>query len=227
MLFEKNKLNLNQINKNINQACEQTGRSIGSVSLLAVSKNQKQQTILSLLEVGHRMFGENRIQDATKKWPLLRDQYSDIQLHLIGPLQTNKVQDALALFDVIETVDRPRLVFALAKEWQNTKRRTHKLFIQVNTGHEPQKSGVIPEELPMLIDLCHANQLPLTGLMCIPPLQEDPTSHFQHLNELGKRYALPELSMGMSSDYPIAIAHGATEIRIGTALWQANITQYS
>jgi PLP dependent protein len=221
MLFEKSKLNLSKINDKISNTCQRVGRSLDSISLLAVSKNQNQQEIIKLLEAGHRMFGENRVQEAESKWPPLRSLYSDLQLHLIGPLQTNKVAAALELFDVIETIDRPRLVLALAKEWQNTKRRTHKLLIQVNTGHEPQKSGVIPEELAALIDLCHANQLPITGLMCIPPLEEDPTPHFQELNELGKRYNLFELSMGMSRDYPLAIAYGATEVRIGTALWQS------
>lgn len=222
MLFEKSKQNLKQINHNILQACQESGRPIGSVSLLAVTKNQPQQAIFPLLESGHRLFGENRVQEATKKWPSFRDEFPDISLHLIGPLQTNKVKEAMELFDVIETVDRPRLVLALAKEWQNPKRRTNQIFIQVNTGHESQKSGVYPEELGELVDLCRSHDLPLTGLMCIPPAQDDPAFHFQMLADLAKQYHLLDISMGMSQDYPIAIAHGATEIRIGSALWKNN-----
>jgi hypothetical protein len=175
--------------------------------------------ILPLLKEGHRLFGENRVQEASQKWPPIQNQYSDLELHLIGPLQTNKVKDAIELFDVIESVDRSRLVLELAKQWQNSKRRIKKIFIQVNTGHEPQKSGVLVEDLPALIELCRQHHLPLTGLMCIPPLQEDPSSHFQLLCDLAKEYNLSGLSMGMSADYEQAIAHGATIIRIGTALW--------
>lgn len=219
MRFEKNKVSLNQVYKTIREACQATGRSPHSVSLLAVSKNQTGEAILPLLKAGHRWFGENRVQEAAAKWPNLCQQYPDIRLHLIGPLQTNKVKQALELFDVIESVDRPKLVLALAKEWGNSTQITSKILIQVNTGREPQKSGVLREDLPALIDLCRTSSLPLTGLMSIPPADEDPTPHFQLLADLARDNNLSDLSMGMSGDYPIAIAHGATWVRIGKALW--------
>jgi pyridoxal phosphate enzyme (YggS family) len=219
MLFEKNKLRLNQLYRTIKKACQEAGRSPDVVGLLAVCKNQSVEAILPLLEAGHKLFGENRVQEAAGKWPFLRLNYPGLYLHLIGPLQTNKVKEALLLFDVIESIDRPRLVLALAKEWTNPSRRTCKLLIQVNTGHEPQKSGVLVDDLPTLIDLCRQHSLPLTGLMCIPPAQEDPAPHFQLLANLAKQHNLTDLSMGMSNDFPIAIAEGAIWVRIGTALF--------
>ena len=214
-------MNLNQIYKNIKQACQAAGRVTDGVTLLAVSKNQLPEAILPILEAGHRLFGENRVQEAARKWPILRAQYPDSRLHLIGSLQTNKVRQALQLFDVIESIDRSNLVLTLAKEWGKPGQRTHKILIQVNTGHELQKSGVLIDDLPALIDLCRTMALPLTGLMCIPPADEDPTPHFQQLAILAKTHQLPDLSMGMSTDYPIAIAKGATWVRIGAALWDS------
>lgn len=220
MLFEKNKaMSLTHAYQTITQACQASGRLPHSVFLLAVTKNQPVEAILPLLQGGHRRFGENRVQEAAAKWPDLRQRFSDICLHLLGPLQTNKVKQALEMFDVIECVDRPQLVLALAKAWENPARRTTKILIQVNTGREPQKSGVLTENLASLIDLCRAHALPLTGLMTIPPFNEDPAPHFQLLASLGQSYHLPDLSMGMSNDYPTAISYGATWVRLGRGLW--------
>lgn len=219
MRFEKNKVALNQVYETIQQTCRTIGRLPHSVSLLAVSKNQSVEAILPLLKAGHRWFGENRVQEAAAKWPHLRQQYPDLRLHLIGSLQTNKVSQALEVFDVIESVDRPQLVLKLAKEWGNPKRITGKILIQINTGREPQKSGVLPENLSALIELCRSYSLPLTGLMSIPPVDGDPALHFQQLADFAQSHNLPDLSMGMSGDYPIAIAHGATWVRVGKALW--------
>lgn len=186
--------------------------------LLVVSKNQPISEIIPLLTLGHRFFGENRVQEALQKWPLLKDQYPDIKLHLIGPLQTNKVRLALELFDGIESLDRPKLAETLAHHWPNTKSK--KLLIQINTGLEPQKSGVTVRDFPNLYRLCHEELcLPVTGLMCIPPQNQDPMPHFQLLATLARDYQLPDLSMGMSQDYPQAIACGASWVRIGTALF--------
>lgn len=217
MLSEKSKIRLETIYKAVKQACQTAEREL--IPILAVSKNQPIERILPFLEAGHRWFGENRVQEAVGKWSNLRLQYPDLRLHLIGPLQTNKVKQALKLFDVIETVDRPQLALALAKEWKIEDQRTSKILIQVNTGREPQKSGILREDLSALINLCHTHALPLTGLMCIPPVHEDPSHHFQLLADLAHAHKLSDLSMGMSSDYPIAIAHGASWIRLGTAFW--------
>ncbi|MDF3034621.1 MAG: putative enzyme with PLP-binding domain alanine racemase [Alphaproteobacteria bacterium] len=219
MLSGKNRLGFHQVYESIRETCQATGRFPHAVSLLAVSKNQGDKEIVPLLKAGQRWFGENRVQEAAAKWPKLREQYPGLRLHLIAPLQTNKIRQTLELFDVIESVDRPSLVLKLAKEWENPKRITTKLLIQVNTGREPQKSGVLPEDLPALVDLCQRFSLPLTGLMGIPPVDDDPAPHFQLLADLAHYYNLPDLSMGMSGDYPIAIAHGATWVRVGKALW--------
>ncbi|MGV8948944.1 MAG: YggS family pyridoxal phosphate-dependent enzyme [Candidatus Paracaedibacter sp.] len=217
MLFEKNKTIIETVYKAVRQACQAAGRE--PIPILAVSKNQSVERIGPLLEIGHRWFGESRVQETANKWVNLRPQYPDLLLHLIGPLQTNKAKQALKLFDVIESIDRPQLVLALSKEWQKSKQRVCKILIQVNTGREPQKSGVLKENLPALIDLCHAHNLPLTGLMCIPPSTEDSTYHFQLLADLAHMHKLADLSMGMSGDYPMAIAHGASWVRVGSAFW--------
>lgn len=217
MPFEKNKVVTQAAYETVRDACQAVGRE--SVPILAVSKNQSIERILPLLELGHRWFGENRVQEAINKWSSLRLLYPDLRLHLIGPLQTNKVRQALKLFDVIESIDRPQLVLALVKEWKHEERRTSKILIQVNTGCEPQKSGVLNENLTSLVDLCRVHTLPLTGLMCIPPAAEDPALHFQLLANLAYAHNLVDLSMGMSNDYPIAIAHGASWIRLGKAFW--------
>lgn len=189
------------------------------VNLVAVSKVQPVERVEAALIAGHRLFGENRVQEAEGKWPALREHYLDVTLHLIGPLQTNKVRDAVALFDVIETVDRPRLAKALAKEMARTGKRPGCL-IQVNTGEEEQKAGVWPSDADAFIEACQKEHgLPIEGLMCIPPADDEPSLHFALLREIARRHGLSTLSMGMSADYEIAIAFGATHVRVGTAIF--------
>ncbi|WP_420824085.1 YggS family pyridoxal phosphate-dependent enzyme [Telmatospirillum siberiense] len=195
------------------------GRPGGSVRLVAVSKTHPASRIRPLLERGHRLFGENRVQEAEEKWPALRSDFPDLELHLIGPLQTNKVREAVALFDVIETVDRPKLADALAREMERTG-RSLRCLVQINTGAEPQKAGVLPEEADAFIEECrHRRRLAVEGLMCIPPQADDPMVHFRMLAAMAHRHGLPILSMGMSGDYPRAIAAGATHVRVGTAIF--------
>jgi pyridoxal phosphate enzyme (YggS family) len=202
-------------------AAREAGRAPGDIGLVAVSKTHDAAEIRPVLLVGHRQFGENRVQEAAGKWPGLREEFPDIRLHLIGPLQTNKVRQALELFDVIETVDRPKLAREIAKEGQKTGRMPD-CFIQVNTGAEPQKAGVLPEETDAFIETCRKNlKLPVKGLMCIPPIEEEPSLHFALLREIAQRNGLTELSMGMSGDYQVAIAFGATLVRVGTAIFGA------
>jgi pyridoxal phosphate enzyme (YggS family) len=174
-----------------------------------------------VLEAGHRMFGENRVQEAKAKWPPLKERFGDVELHLIGPLQTNKVRDALDLFDVIETVDRPRLADALKAEIDKRGAgRTTSLFVEVNTGEEPQKAGVAPKDVTSFVARCRDElKLPVVGLMCIPPVNEEPALHFALLKKLAAECGLPFLSMGMSADFETAIRFGATHVRIGTAIF--------
>lgn len=210
--------NFKAVTGSIKKACKEAHRPVEGVQLVAVSKFQPPERIDAALATGHRVFGENRVQDAEERWAKRRSSFSDLRLHLIGPLQTNKVRDAIALFDVIETVDRPSLVTELAKELKkNPKALT--FFVQVNTGAEEQKSGVLPQELPALLDLCKAEGLAISGLMCIPPLNEPPALHFALLRKLALRHGLKDLSMGMSADYKKAIPLGATSVRVGTALF--------
>ena len=195
------------------------GRAAGSVHLVAVSKTQAAPAIRPLLLAGQRRFGENRVQEAKSKWTQLRQDFPDARLHLIGPLQTNKVRDAMALFDVIETIDRPKLARAVADEMDRSGRRPHCL-VQVNVGREPQKAGIDPDQTAALVDLCRREyHLPLTGLMCIPPAEGDPVPHFRTLAGLAASLGLEEVSMGMSADYPQAILCGATQVRVGSALF--------
>ncbi len=201
-------------------AAIQAGRP-GTVSLLAVSKTHPAEPVQALLAAGHRQFGENRVQEAAAKYPALRQLYPDLRLHLIGPLQTNKVRDAVALFDVIETLDRPKLAKALSAEMERTGRRLPCL-IEVNIGAEPQKAGIAPQETADFLAACRTEwRLEIAGLMCIPPAGEDPSPHFRRLAALAASLGLKTLSMGMSGDYETAIACGATEIRVGTALFGA------
>ncbi|MDR3325747.1 MAG: YggS family pyridoxal phosphate-dependent enzyme [Rhodospirillaceae bacterium] len=195
------------------------GRPTGKVHLVVVSKNHHIACIRPLLEVGHRMFGENRIQEARNKWSALKHSFSDIELHLIGPLQTNKIKEAVEIFDVIETIDRPKVAIALAKEMKNCCRRL-RCFIQVNIGVEMQKSGVLPEIADVFIEDCrHRLQLPIEGLMCIPPHGVNPMPYFIRLADMARRHDLSQLSMGMSEDYSCAVLSGATYVRIGTAIF--------
>jgi pyridoxal phosphate enzyme (YggS family) len=213
--------NLAAVGARIEAATRIAGRVPGSVALVAVSKTHPGAAVREALTAGHRLFGENRVQEAQAKYPLLRETYADLELHLIGPLQTNKVRDAVALFDVIETVDRPRLATALAREMELTGRRPS-LLIEVNTGEEPQKSGVMPDAADAFIDECRDQLgLPISGLMCVPPLDEDPAPHFALLRAIARRTGLAQLSMGMSADFETAIRFGATHVRIGTAIFGA------
>ena len=187
-------------------------------TLVAVSKFQPAEKVQELLEKGHRVFGENRVQEAAEKFPALKEKYPDIELHFIGHLQTNKAKEAVKLFDVIESVDRPEIAEALAREMEK-QGRSLPCFIQVNTGDEPQKGGVTPEELPALLGLCREKGLKVAGLMCIPPAEDVPDPHFALLHKLAGENGLEKLSMGMSADFEAALRFGATHVRIGTALF--------
>lgn len=213
--------NLKDVQDRINKACVRNKKIIreaSEVNLVAVSKKQPIERIHAMLEAGHRLYGENRVQEAKERWENLRDQYPDLTLHLIGPLQTNKVKEAVALFDVIETVDRPKLATTLAKEMKK-QNRILPCFIQINTGAEDQKAGVLPAELPAFLNLCCDEGLNIMGLMCIPPVDEPPALHFAFLKKLADEHGLKELSMGMSSDFEKAVPLGATYVRVGSALF--------
>ncbi len=211
-------VNLTEITKRIHQSARACNRDSGDISLIAVTKRQPLQKIHSLLHAGHRVFGENRLQEAQDKWPALREQAPGLELHMIGALQTNKVREALRLFDVLHTVDRPKLARKLAEEMASSGRSV-KLFVQVNTGEEPQKSGIAPDDVDRFIAMCRADyQLPLVGLMCLPPMGEEPALHFALLREMAARNDLTQLSMGMSGDFEKAIAFGATHVRVGSSL---------
>ena len=190
--------------------------------LVAVSKTVDEAGIRAALEAGQRRFGENRVQEVLAKFPALKQDYPDLELHLIGPLQTNKVKEAVALFDCIETLDRARLAEALAAE-QDRSGKCPKLLVQVNTGEEPQKAGVLPKEAAALIAQARSLNLPVTGLMCIPPQDQDPAPHFGFLAKLARDNGLSELSMGMSGDFEMAIRFGATYVRVGTAIFGARV----
>ena len=195
------------------------GRPAGSVTLVAVSKTFPADEIRPVIEAGQRVFGENRVQEAAGKWPALRKEFPDLELRLIGPLQSNKASDAVALFDVIETVDRDRIATALAREMARQDRRP-RLFVQVNTGAEPQKAGIHPRETADFLVRCRdTHGLDIEGLMCIPPLAENPGPHFALLAGLARENGLERLSMGMSADYEAAIAFGATSVRVGSAIF--------
>ncbi len=205
----------------IADTAREVGREPDEITLVAVGKGHDAARIRPALDAGHRVFGENRVQEAAAKWPALVAAFPDTALHLIGPLQTNKARQAVDLFDVIETVDRPKLARALATEMAKAGRRPD-CFIQVNTGAEAQKAGVLPVEADALIELCRREfELPVRGLMCIPPVDEEPSLHFALLREIARRNGLSALSMGMSADYRVAIQFGATHVRIGTAIFGA------
>lgn len=211
--------NLRHVLDDIGIAAREAGRAPDEVGLVVVTKTHDAAHIRPVLQAGHRLFGENRVQEATAKWPALREEFPDIRLHLIGPLQTNKVRQALALFDVIETLDRPKLAREIAKEADRSGRMPD-CFVQVNTGAEPQKAGVLPGETDSFIESCRKEYgLTIKGLMCIPPVEEEPSLHFALLREIARRNGLGELSMGMSGDYRVAIAFGATLVRVGTAIF--------
>ncbi len=210
---------LHDIMSRIKASARSAGRDPQSVNLIAVSKTFSAEDIAPLVRDGHRHFGENRIQDSLEKWPALRDISNDIVLHMIGPLQTNKVRDAVAFFDVIHTVDRPRLAEKLGDEMQRQGRRPQCL-IQVNTGREEQKAGIDPADADAFIGDCRDKwNLPVEGLMCIPPAHEEPSPHFAFLREIARRNQLAHLSMGMSADFETAVAFGATYVRVGSAIF--------
>ena len=203
----------------IEAAARRAGRDPAGVTLVAVSKTFDAAAIEPVLAAGQRAFGENRVQEAQAKWPALRARYPDVRLHLIGPLQTNKVREAVALFDVIETLDREKLAAALARETAR-QGRALTLFVQVNTGAEPQKAGIAPTDAPAFVARCReAHGLAIEGLMCIPPVDDDPAPHFELLARLAGELGLKSLSMGMSADFETAIAMGATHVRVGSALF--------
>lgn len=212
-------LNLAAVKAEIATAARAAGREPEAVTLVAVSKTHPAETVRQALAAGQRVFGENRVQEADGKYPALRDAYPDLVLHLIGPLQRNKARKAVRLFDVIETVDRPDLARAIAQVAAEEGRRPG-VFIQVNTGEEPQKAGVMPEETDALVRVCRDEcGLDLRGLMCIPPVDEEPSLHFALLRQIAARNHLGSLSMGMSGDFPVAVQFGATHVRIGTAIF--------
>lgn len=213
-------MSLSDIKKRVAEACAKAGRAENSVTLIAVSKVQPDARVAAVLDQGHRVYGENRVQEAAGKWPDFRARYDGIELHLIGPLQSNKVRQAVGLFDAIHSVDRPKLVQALARIAQE-EGRCPDLFLQVNTGEEAQKAGARPDETDALVAEARACDLPVKGLMCIPPLAEEPSLHFALLAKLAARNGLSGLSMGMSADFETAISFGATHIRVGSAIFGA------
>lgn len=212
---------LNAVRDAIAAAERESNRPAGSVTLVAVSKTFDAPEIRPVLEAGHRTFGENRVQEAQAKWPALREEFPGIELHLIGPLQSNKAKEAVVLFDVIETVDREKIAAELARE-MSRQGRAPKLYVQVNTGLEPQKAGIAPREAAAFVRRCReAHGLAVEGLMCIPPAEEPPGPHFALLAKIAGRNGLTRLSMGMSGDFETAIRFGATSVRVGSALFGA------
>ncbi len=211
--------NLAGVMAEIAEAAAAAGRDAGDIGLVAVSKTHGPDRIRPALEAGHRLFGENRVQEAERKWPELREAFPDLRLHLIGPLQGNKTRDAVELFDCIETIDRPRIARRVAEAIQQAGRAVD-CYVQVNTGAEAQKAGIPPDEADALIAQCRDEfQLSVRGLMCIPPADEEPSLHFALLREIARRNGLDGLSMGMSADFPLAIPFGATLVRVGTAIF--------
>ena len=213
-------MSLSEIKTRIEKAERLAQRPIGSTHLIAVSKVQPDERVQIVLEQGHRLFGENKVQEAEGKWPAFKEQFPDVQVHLIGPLQTNKVKNAVALFDAIHAVDRPKLARKLAAEIQ-AQGKSPDMFIQVNTGEEPQKAGVLPAEADVFIQECRDLGLPIIGLMVIPPVDEEASLHFALLRKIAQRNGLEGLSMGMSSDFERAVAFGATHVRVGSAIFGA------
>jgi PLP dependent protein len=211
-------MSLSEIRDRIAAAEAKAGRAAGSVRLIAVSKVQPLDRVEAVLEEGHRLFGENRVQEAAGKWPDFRERFEGVEVHLIGPLQTNKARQAMELFEAIHSVDRPKLAQTLARLADETG-RCPDLFVQVNTGEEPQKAGVLPGDADAVVAECRALSLPLAGLMCIPPVDEEPSLHFALLAKIAARNGLEGLSMGMSSDFESAIGFGATHVRVGSAIF--------
>lgn len=219
-------MGLTDIKQQIEKAANDAGRNVDDITLIAVSKVQPNERVAAVLDEGHRCFGENRVQEAASKWPDFRQTYDNIDLHLIGPLQTNKARQALELFNAIHTLDRPKLANTLARLAQEMG-QCPPLFIQVNTGEEDQKAGVMPADADAFIARARALDLPVVGLMCIPPIDETPSLHFSLLRKIAERNGLDQLSMGMSSDFDQAIAFGATHVRVGSALFGERVKSVS
>lgn len=215
-------MSLPEISARIAKAEAKAGRAAGAVKLIAVSKVQPNERVQDVLEQGHRCFGENRVQEAAGKWPAFKEQFADIDLHLIGPLQTNKARQAMELCDAIHSVDRPKLAKTLARLAQELG-SCPDLFIQVNTGEEEQKAGILPADADGFVAECRVLDLPVRGLMCIPPVEEEPALHFALLAKIAARNGLKGLSMGMSGDFEQAIALGATHVRVGSAIFGARV----
>ncbi|MBY5933254.1 YggS family pyridoxal phosphate-dependent enzyme [Tateyamaria omphalii] len=215
-------MSLSEITAKIEAACAKAGRDPRDVKLIAVSKVQPLDRVTAVLDEGHRLFGENRVQEAEGKWPGLRDQYGDVEVHLIGPLQSNKVRQAMQLFQAIHSVDRPKLAKSIARLAQEIG-QCPDIFLQVNTGEEPQKAGVLPADADAFVAECRSLDLPVQGLMCIPPVDEEPSLHFALLAKIAERNGLAGLSMGMSGDFESAIALGATHVRVGSAIFGARV----
>ncbi|MGF9759998.1 YggS family pyridoxal phosphate-dependent enzyme [Microvirga sp. 0TCS3.31] len=212
---------LRQVRESIRRSASDYDRDPSSITLVAVSKTFPAEEIEPVLAAGQRVFGENYVQEAKAKWPTLRERYSDVELHMIGPLQSNKAREAVELFDVIHTLDRPSLAEALAKEIAR-QGKTPRLLVQVNTGGEPQKGGVIPAEVDAFLEACRSKYgLTIEGLMCIPPAEDPPSPHFALLSTIAKRHGLNVLSMGMSADFDAAIQLRATHVRVGSAIFGA------
>ena len=206
------------VTSNIQSACQKAGRDPSGVSLIAVSKVQPNQRVAAVLDQGHRIFGENRVQEAVGKWPDFKAAYDNVELHLLGPLQSNKARQAVELFDFIHSVDRLKIAKTISRLAQEVGRCPN-LFLQVNTGEESQKSGILPAEVDGFVAECRALDLPVAGLMCIPPVEEEASLHFALLAKMAERNGLTGLSMGMSADYEKAIAFGATHVRVGSAIF--------
>jgi pyridoxal phosphate enzyme (YggS family) len=211
-------VSLSEIRERIARAEAGAGRAPGSVALVAVSKVQPDDRVAAVLDQGHRLFGENRVQEAAERWPCFQERYEGISLHLVGPLQTNKARQAMEMFDAIHSLDRPKLARTVARLAQETG-RCPDLFVQVNTGEEPQKAGVLPADADAFVAECRALDLSVAGLMCIPPVEEEPSLHFALLAKIAARNGLSGLSMGMSGDFERAIALGATHVRVGSAIF--------
>lgn len=212
---------LQSVRETVGAACREAGRDPGSVTLVAASKTVPGEVIEKVIAFGHCVFGENRVQEAKSKWPAIRSGASQVELHLIGPLQSNKAKEAVALFDAIHSIDRPSLCEAIARQCEKQGRRP-RLLVQVNTGAEPQKSGVLPADVDAFVRDCqNAYGLEIAGLTCIPPFDEPPEPHFTMVAALAERNGLESLSMGMSTDFATAIAYGATHVRVGTAIFGA------
>ncbi|MFW5641156.1 MAG: YggS family pyridoxal phosphate-dependent enzyme [Roseicyclus sp.] len=209
---------LSDIKARLTAALEAAGRHADDATLIAVSKVQPAERVAGVLDQGHRVFGENRVQEAQGRWPVFQARYEGIVLHLIGPLQTNKARAAVEMFDAIHTLDRPKLATVLARLAQE-RGASPEVFIQVNTGEEPQKAGCLPAEVDAFVKEVRALDLPLAGLMCIPPVDEEPSLHFALLAKMAERNGLTGLSMGMSADFEKAIAFGATHVRVGSAIF--------